>query len=109
MPGAPGAPAQGDSDKSYLAAWLFAWLLGIFGVDRFYLGDVGLGVLKLFTLGGCGIWAFIDTILLMTGTRKDKQGRPLAGFQQYQKTTAIIFVVVTVLGLIGDIFLRPHS
>jgi hypothetical protein len=34
--------------------------IGVFGIDRFVLGDVGLGVAKLLTGGGCGIWAIID-------------------------------------------------
>lgn len=43
---------------------------GSFGVDRFILGETALGVLKLLTLGGCGIWAIIDMFLIMEKTRE---------------------------------------
>ena len=43
---------------------------GSFGVDRFLLGQTGLGVGKLLTLGGCGIWWLVDLILIMDATRK---------------------------------------
>jgi TM2 domain-containing membrane protein YozV len=47
----------------------------MFGADRFYLGDIGLGIVKLLTFGGCGIWALIDTILLVVGSRdRDERG-----------------------------------
>ena len=44
--------------------------LGEFGVDRFTLGDVGLGVGKLLTFGGCLVWWFIDLFLIQNRTRE---------------------------------------
>ena len=52
-------------------------LLGGLGVDRFYAGHIGLGVLKLLTIGGCGIWALIDIIMVATGKFTDADGLPI--------------------------------
>ena len=51
--------------------------LGGLGIDRFYSGSVLLGVLKLFTLGGLGLWWLIDLIMLITGNYKDGDGNPI--------------------------------
>jgi TM2 domain-containing membrane protein YozV len=51
-------------DKSWIAALLISILIGGLGIDRFYMGYVGLGILKLITGGGFGVWWLIDVILI---------------------------------------------
>ncbi len=78
----PGAAAvtpygQGYSDKSRGTAFILSYFLGWFGVDRFYVGHTLLGILKLLTFGGFGLWMLIDNVLFALGAVKDAQGRPL--------------------------------
>ena len=63
--------------KDWMTALLLSIFLGGLGVDRFYLGYTGLGILKLITCGGLGIWGLIDIILIATGKMKDAQGNEL--------------------------------
>jgi len=79
MPPKPTVDEFGNpiSPKSRLAAALLAWFLGVLGIHRFYVGKVGTGILMLVTLGGLGIWALIDFIVILVGSFKDKEGRRL--------------------------------
>jgi hypothetical protein len=52
--------------KNHTVALVLSILFGWAGVDRFYVGHVGLGLLKLFTLSFYGIWWLIDIILFAT-------------------------------------------
>ena len=54
------------SGKSFLITVLLSVFVGSLGVDRFYLGYIGTGVLKLVTFGGLGIWWLIDLIRIAT-------------------------------------------
>ncbi len=65
------------SDKKILPAFLLCFFFGVFGVHRFYVGKVGTGILQLVTLGGLGIWALIDFIMIIVGAFTDKQGNKI--------------------------------
>ena len=65
------------SDKEWLATLLISFFVGWFGIDRFYLGYTALGILKLITVGGCGIWYLVDLILIAMGKLDDSEHRPL--------------------------------
>jgi hypothetical protein len=111
---APYPPANGyglpqTSQKSFVTTWLLSLLLGAFGVDRFYLGKVGTGILKLVTFGGLGIWALIDLILLLTNKTTDKQGLPLEGYDRHKKVALIVTVAVILLSIIGNTAARAGA
>ena len=82
MPGAEicvkcGVRLRRGEEKEWLVALLLSFFVGGLGVDRFYLGYIGLGILKLVTFGGCGIWWLIDFILIAMNKLPDAQGHPL--------------------------------
>lgn len=66
----------GDSSgqNRWISCLLLCWFLGVFGIHRFYTGHTGIGIAQLLTFGGCGVWALIDFIIIITGNYKDAQG-----------------------------------
>ena len=65
------------SEKDWLVTLLLCIFVGGLGVHRFYAGKIGTGILQLITCGGCGIWALIDLILIVTGKFTDNNGNPI--------------------------------
>lgn len=63
--------------KSKTVALILSIFLGELGIDRFYMGYIGLGILKLITGGGFLIWWLVDLIMIATGKLKTKDGQDL--------------------------------
>ncbi|MEB2282041.1 TM2 domain-containing protein [Lysinibacillus xylanilyticus] len=68
---------QQTSEKNYIAMILLCFFLGSLGIHRFYAGKIGTGILMIITLGGLGIWALIDLIMIIVGKFKDKEGKEI--------------------------------
>jgi len=75
--------------------------LGYFGVDRFYLGKAGTGILKLVTCGGAGIWYLVDLVITLVGAQRDKHGRPLADYESKKVIAWIVTGIVILVGAVG--------
>jgi TM2 domain-containing membrane protein YozV len=54
------ATSRTDESTYALTVLIISFLGGYFGLDRFYRGQVGWGILKLITMGGGGIWYLVD-------------------------------------------------
>lgn len=65
------------TEKRILPALLICFFFGALGFHRFYVGKFGTGILQLFTLGGLGIWALIDFIMIIVGAFTDKEGNKI--------------------------------
>jgi TM2 domain-containing membrane protein YozV len=87
QPRQPAYPPQGFGSVEYVSsrsktvAGLLGIFLGLFGVHRFYLGFIGIGLLQIFltfmTGGIAGLWGFVEGILCLTGQIRDVDGLPL--------------------------------
>jgi TM2 domain-containing membrane protein YozV len=65
--------------KDPVLSLIVSIVAGGLGIDRFLIGDTGIGIAKLLTCGGIGIWAIIDWFLIMDATR----ARNFAKLQPY--------------------------
>lgn len=100
----PVEPAVNRPEKVFLIAYFYSLVWGVFGVDRFYLGYWGLGILKLLTLGGFGIWSMIDLASITSGHMRDKWDRRLVDVDKYQKTAKRITLWSGVITTIAVLF-----
>jgi hypothetical protein len=73
------AQIAGPTAEGYdwLTTLLLCFFVGGLGIHSFYTKKTGIGIAQLLTLGGCGIWALVDLIMIITENFKDAQGRPL--------------------------------
>ena len=65
------------SNHSKMTLAIICFFLGVIGIHRFMVGKIGTGVLMIITLGGCGIWALIDFIVILTGGFTDNDGNKI--------------------------------
>lgn len=70
MPDEAGMVISEVNFKSSTTTLILSIFLGDLGIDRFYVGDIGLGVLKLLTVGLFGVWGFIDIFLCYKKAKK---------------------------------------
>ena len=89
------ALAESDSKpREFLPTALLSMFLGQFGIHRFYTGHMLIGALQLITLGGCGIWALVDYVLICFNQFKDAQGRLL---NNYDKNLGVVLFVILLI------------
>jgi TM2 domain-containing membrane protein YozV len=88
------------SGKSFRTVWLISVFGGWLGIDRFYLGHVGTGVLKLLGGGWYGIWWAVDMIRLLRGRQADKNGVLVEDRDNFRPVAVVISTVLfTLIGL----------
>lgn len=74
--------------KSQFMAFFLSLFGGLLGVDRFYVGDIGTGIVKLCSLGGCGVLYIWDIVNYGCG-------QPYATIQRYSDAQGGVSAVST--------------
>ena len=65
------------SDKNFFLLLVLCFLLGVFGVHRFYCGKIKSGIFMILTIGVLGIWALADFIIACFGEFTDAEGKKI--------------------------------
>lgn len=98
-------PESVASDLPVPRVAILAFYFGVLGVHRFYSGRPFLGLLQLLTLGGFGIWTVIDLILVLCGSCRDGEGRPITRWNYEDSPSAKrllpAFLLCAFVGMFG--------
>ena len=95
-----------DNEKSKLILVIIVTMgFGFLGIDRFYAGQYGYGILKLITLGGLGIWGFIDWLLvIINALSKSEEGLfGITGWTDDIDLTYNITLMITLITIIAPV------
>lgn len=96
----PAAAPSNTQAKNFRTVWLISVFGGWLGIDRFYLGHIGTGVLKLLGAGWYGIWWSVDMIRLLRGRQADKNGVLVEDRDNFRPVALVISTVLfTLIGL----------
>jgi TM2 domain-containing membrane protein YozV len=93
-------PEVVSKQRHFLAVFFLSLMWGFLGVDRFYLGKYGTGLLKLITIGGLGFWALIDFSSILSGRMRDREGNKMLDYERYKKfarNTTVIFTMAILM------------
>ena len=90
----------------YHVVLLLSITLGWSGLDRFYLGKIGTGILKTITLGGLGIWWMIDVFLILFNKQTDVLGQEFEGADDKDAT---VLAYLTLGGLFHYFYLGMNK
>lgn len=94
-----------QSKSSWKTLFYISFLIGYLGADRFYVGKIGSGILKLITVGGCGIWWLIDLFVIAGGKFTDASGKFVEKKgERAIKHFIIAFIIMSFgIGVLGNI------
>jgi len=63
--------------KKILLPAILCFFFGVFGAHRFYVGKYGTAIVQLLTIGGLGVWAMIDFLIIVFGAFTDAEGNKI--------------------------------
>ncbi len=89
--------------KAWTNTFLLCWFLGAYGVHRFYVGKKLTGFIQLFTLGGLGIWTFVDLISLLRNKFTDQSNQVIFRKKGEGKVALIAFASVIIISVVSGI------
>ena len=85
------------SPFNWTVVFFISLFLGIFGIDRFYVGKKKSGVVKLLTLGGLGIWWLVDLFIIASGKSTDASKKKIRNTSKQRVVSLISLIPLTIV------------